>query len=433
MQTSLQGIAEKSALHRKHRFQNLMGLLTIGFLQQCWKLLNRKSAPGVDRVTYRQYGEDLKANIENLVDRLKRGSYRAKLVLRRFIPKPGGKTRPLGIPVTEDKLLQTAVTKILEAIYEPIFLACSFGYRPGVGPLDAIKDLSGQLQFRGHNYIVEADIRSYFDTIDHELLVEMLEKKIDDKPFIRLIRKWLRAGVLEDGEVVDPVAGSPQGGSISPTLANIYLHYVLDEWFEDVVKKHCRGMAYLCRYVDDFVCAFQFQDDAERFYEALGKRLTAFGLSIAEEKTRVIRFSRLHMEDKASFDFLGFEFRWGISRAGKVHLRKRTSRKNLRKSLKSLAEWCKKNRSLRMTDFFRKLNAKLRGYYNYFGVIGNYESLASFFYQGMRIIFKWLNRRSQRKSYNWCGFNELLKHFGIERPRITEKRKQVQLRLFNIA
>lgn len=430
MPTSLQRIAEKSALHKEHRFQNLMILLTAGFLHWCWRKLNKKSAPGVDRVTAWQYKENLEGNIAKLVESVKGGWYRAKLVLRRFISKGGGRLRPLGIPATSDKLLQRAVTMILEAIYESIFLTCSFGYRPHIGALDAIKELSYQLQFRGYNYVVEADIRSFFDNINHDLLMEMLSKKIDDKPFLRLIRKWLKAGILEEGKVINPVTGTPQGGIISPILANIYLHYVLDEWFEEVVKAHCRGEVYLCRYADDFVCLFQYEDDARRFYKALGLRLERYGLSLAEDKTRMIRFSRLHMEDKTWFEFLGFEFQWGTNRAGKPQVLKRTSKKKFRNSLKRFSEWCKSNRNMRMTELFYKLNAKLRGYYNYYGVRGNYDSLASFFYHAMNILFKWLNRRSQRKSYKWVGFAELLKHFRIAKPRITEKKRQIQYQLF---
>lgn len=431
MQTSLQRIAEKSALQKEYRFQNLMILLTAGFLHWCWKRLNKKSAPGVDRVTAWQYGENLEGNIAKLVESVKGGWYRAKLILRRFIPKPGGKLRPLGIPATSDKLLQTAVTMILEAIYEPIFLACSFGYRPHLGALDAIKELSYHLQFRGYNYIVEADIKGFFDNINHNLLMEMLSKKIDDKPFLRLIIKWLKAGVLEECKVINPVTGTPQGGIISPILANIYLHYVLDEWFEEVVKVHCRGEVYLCRYADDFVCTFQYEDDARRFYKALGLRLEKFGLSLAEEKTRIMRFSRLHMEDRTCFEFLGFEFRWGKNRAGIPQVLRRTSKKKYENSLKRFSEWCKSNRNMRMTELFYKLNSKLRGYYNYYGVRGNYDSMASFFYHAIRLLFKWLNRRSQRKSYTWTGFMELLKHFGIAKPRITEKKRQIQFLLFN--
>ena len=431
MPTSLRRIAEKSALHKEHRFQNLFILLTAGFLQWCWRKLNKKSAPGVDRVKAWQYEENLASNIAGLVESVKGGWYRAKLVLRRFIPKGGGKLRPLGIPATSDKLLQRAVAMILEAVYESVFLTCSFGYRPHIGALDAIKELSYQLQFRGHNYVVEADIRGYFDNINHDLLMEMLSEKIDDKPFLRLIRKWLKAGVLETGKVINPVTGTPQGGVISPIPANIYLHYVLDEWFEEVVKAHCRGKVYLCRYADDFVCLFQYEDDARRFYKALGLRLAKYGLSLAEDKTRMIRFSRLHMEDNTWFEFLGFEFRQGRNRAGRPQVLKRTSRKKYRNSIKRFSQWCKINRNMRMTELFNKLNAKLRGYYNYYGVRGNYDSLSSFFYHAMNLLFKWLNRRSQRKSYNWAGFAELLKHFRIAMPRITEKRWRPQYPLFN--
>jgi len=357
MLTSLQRIAGKSALHKEHRFQNLFILLTAGFLHQCWRKLCKKSAPGIDRVTARQYEENLEGNIAKLVESVKGRWYRAKLVLRRFIPKGGGKLRPLGIPATSDKLLQRAVTMILEAIFESVFLTCSFGYRPHIGALDAIKELSYQLWFRGYNYVVEADIKSFFDNINHDLLMVMLSKKIDDKPFLRLIRKWLKAGVLEAGKVINPVTGSPQGGVISPILANIYLHYVLDEWFEEVVKAHCRGKVYLCRYADDFVCLFQYEDDARRFYKALGLRLAKYGLSLAEDKTRMLRFSRLHMEDKTWFEFLGFEFRWGRNRVGKPQVLKRTSRKKYRNSLKRFSDWCKKNRNMRMTELFKKLNA----------------------------------------------------------------------------
>jgi len=253
MQTSLRGIAEKAALHKTYRFRNLFGLLNVGFLLWCWNFLNKKSASGIDRVTALQYSTDLKGNVTRLVERVKGLAYRAKLVLRRFIPKPDGKLRPLGIPATEDKLLQTGVSKILEAIYEQDFLPSSFGYRPGVGALDAVRDLSNHLQFRGYNFLVEADIKSFFDKIEHQKLLDMLSKRIDDKPFLGLIQKWLKAGILEENMVIHPITGTPQGGTASPILANIYLHYALDTWFEKVVKVHCHGVSYICRYADDCV------------------------------------------------------------------------------------------------------------------------------------------------------------------------------------
>ncbi|WP_207681267.1 group II intron reverse transcriptase/maturase [Desulfonema magnum] len=432
MPTSLRGMAEKSALRKEHRFQSLTNELTPEYLTWCRQQLNKKAAPGVDKITVREYGGNLPENIADLQSRLKRGGYRAKLILRRFIPKPGGKQRPLGLPATEDKVLQTGVAKMPEAIYEADFRECSFGYRPHVGPKDAVKGLCKSLQYGKFNYIVEADIRSFFDSTDHDILLEMLRKRIDDRKFPNLIRKWLKAGILEkDGKITDPVTGTPQGGIVSPILANIYLHYAPDEWFEDVVRSHCRGEVKLVRHADDFVCAFQHQDDAGRFYKVLGKRLGKFGLSLAEDKTCMFWFSRFKTKDNKRFDFLGFEYSWGHDRRQKPLVRLRTSRRKYRASLKNFSDWCRRNRHLKMTDLLRKLNAKLRGYYNYYGVIGNFESLSDFFWHAMKILFKWLSRRSQRKSYNWKGFNELLKFFGIERPRITEKRKQIQFSLFD--
>lgn len=424
MQTSLQGIAKKARERKQHRFQDLYRLLNEEFLHDCWRYIRKDAAYGVDQVSAKEYEENLEENIRQLVERLKRKSYRAKLVRRQYIPKGEGKVRPLGIPATEDKLLQVAVKRILEAIYEQDFLRCSYGYRPNVSALHAVDKLTVTLQFGPYNFIVEADIKGYFDNIDHEKLVGMLEERIDDRALIRLIKKWLKAGILDtDGKVIHPATGTPQGGIISPILANVYLHYVLDLWYHQVVKKHCRGEACLIRYADDFVCAIQYQEDAERFYRVLGKRLGKYGLEVAAEKTRVIPFRRDPPSGKSGFEFLGFEFYWGKDRGGRPHLKRRTSRKRLRASLNRFAAWCRENRNLRLMILFRRLNAKLRGYYNYYGVVGNYASLKQFFWQSMRILFKWLNRRSQRRSFNWQGFQELLKHFRVEQPRIVGRPK----------
>ena len=424
MHTSLRGIAKKAKEQKKHRFQDLYRLLNEEFLLDCWRYIRKDAAYGVDQVSAEEYEENLEENIRQLVERLKRKSYRAKLVRRQYIPKGEGKFRPLGIPATEDKLLQVGVKRILEAIYEQDFLRCSYGYRPNVSALHAVDKLTVKVQFGQYNFIVEADIKGYFDNIDHERLVEMLEERIDDRALIRLIKKWLKAGILDtDGKVIHPTTGTPQGGIVSPILANVYLHYVLDLWFHQVVKKHCRGEACLIRYADDFVCAFQYQEDAERFYRVLGKRLGKFGLEVAAEKTQVIPFHRDPPSGKTRFEFLGFEFYWGKDRGGRPHLKRRTSRKKLKASLNRFAAWCRENRNLRLMTLFRRLNAKLRGYFNYYGVVGNYASLNQFFWQAMRILFKWLNRRSQRRSFNWQGFQELLKHFRVEQPRIVGRPK----------
>jgi len=422
MPTSLQGIANKARRDKQPRFQNLAGMLTEGYFKYCWQYLRKDAASGVARVTAAEYGQHFTTNVRALIERLKSGGYRAKLVLRKWIPKGNGKFRPLGLPALEDKLLQIAVSLIMRAIYEADFLPCSYGYRPNIGARDAVKALRHELQFGRYGYVVEADIKGFFDNLDHRWMIRMVEHRIDDRRFLRLIKKWLKAGILEkDGKVLHPVTGTPQGGIVSPILANIYLHYALDLWFEKVVKQHCEGAAYLIRYADDFVCVFQYKRDAERFFRTLPKRLGKFNLELSPEKTRIVRFSRFDESKAGSFDFLGFEFRWGKSRKGKDIIKRRTSRKKFRQALANFTTWCREHRSVNIRKLFKTLNAKLRGYYNYYGVIGNSASLREFFYQAKRILKKWLNRRSQKRSYNWACFEALLKRHRIERSRITEK------------
>lgn len=426
MPTSLRGIAQKAASQSTHRFGNLYELINEELLRTCWRDINKNAAYGVDRVSAEEYAQHLDNNLRDLVERLKRQTYRAKLVRRHYIPKGDGRMRPLGIPAIEDKLVQLAVTRILEAIYEQDFLRCSYGYRPHVGALDAIRTLTIKLQFGRYKYVVEADIKGFFDNLDHDWLMKMLAERIADKALLRLIKKWLKAGVLDtDGQVIHPATGTPQGGIVSPILANVYLHYALDLWFEKVIKKRCQGEACLLRYADDFVCAFEEQEDAEAFYKALGDRLGKFMLELAAEKTWVIAFSR--HQPQTSFEFLGFEFRWGKDRCGKAHLKRRTARKKLTKTLANFTEWCKKNRHLRLRKLFERLNAKLRGYYNYYGVKGNLSSLEEFYNHIRNILMKWLNRRSQRRSVNWQGFKDILAHFKVPRPRITERTRTRQV------
>lgn len=427
MQTSLRAIAKKAEEKKRYRFQNLSVLLTEENLSDTWKLMNRKAAPGVDRIDARMYGGNLDGNLHSLVERLKAGSYRAKLVKRVYIPKTNGKLRPLGLPVTEDKLVQSGVTRILNAIYEADFLPCSYGYRPARGARDAVRDVDRTLAKGRFTCVVEADIKGFFDHIDHDWLIRMIELRVNDSRLVRLIKKWLRAGVLDtDGKVIHPLTGTPQGGVISPILANIYLHYALDLWFEKVVRRHCRGTAYLCRYADDFIAAFEYRKDAERFYRALHGRMAKFNLSLAPEKTRILDF---HRASKEGFDFLGFTFRWGKSRRGKPWLTRRTAPVKFRAALRAFTVWCEENRSLRLAHFMGLMGSKLRGYYNYYGVIGNSRSLQTFYYKLERSIFKWLNRRSQRRSFTWPEFKAMVKRYELPRPRITETR-ELQLSLF---
>ena len=423
--TTLQAIAKKASEQLGYRFRNLFGLLNEEMLRDSWQYIRKDAASGVDRVSAEEYEQNLEENIHQLVEDLKRKRYRAKNVLRRYIPKGDGKLRPLGIPATQDKLLQLCVKRILEAIFEQDFLRSSFGYRPGVSALDAVEKLTVKLQFGKYNYVVEADIKGFFDNINHDWLLKMLAERVDDKSFLWLIGKWLKAGVLDtDGKVLHPATGTPQGGIISPILANVYLHYALDLWFQKVVIPLCSGEACLIRFADDFVCAFEKEDDAKRFYEALGVRLGKFGLELSAEKTQIIPFSPKTSLGKTSFNFLGFEFRWGLDRLGKPHLNKRTARKNLRKSIQRFKLWIKENRHRRLPDLFKLLNAKLRGYFNYFGVFGNLASLTEFMYHVVRTLHRYLNQRSQRKSYNWVGFKQLMKEFGVVEPYIVSRPKR---------
>lgn len=420
MQPSLKGIAKRAKEDKNCKFRSLNREITHVLLNHCFEEMNRKSATGVDEVDYDEYKENLWTNIRSLLERIKNGSYHASLVRRHYIPKGNGKVRPLGIPITEDKLLQRAVRTILEAIYEQDFLPSSFGYRPGRSARDAVDELQRELNFGGFNWLVEADIKGFFDNINHEKLVDMLKRRIDDESFIRLIQKWLRAGVLDtDGKIIHPETGTPQGGVISPMLANIYMHHVLNEWFENVVVKHCKGKAYLCVYADDFVCAFEKEEDAKKFYNVLPKRLAKFDLEVAPEKTKLIKFSRKESATSETFDFLGFEFRWVQSRLKTTYFVKRsTSKKRFMRAIDTIDEWLKKNRSKPITVLFKELNRKLVGYYNYYGVPGNYDCLEKYFHIVTLRLRKWLCRRSQRISYTWQNFKNLLKAFYLAKPKI---------------
>jgi len=420
--TSLRGIANKAKADKHHRFRDLYRCLNAQLLMGCWSDLNKNAASGVDGVTAQMYAENLHANIEALVERLKSKRYQAKLVRRHYIPKEKDKQRPLGIPAVEDKLVQAACAKLMTAIYEQDFLESSYGYRPKRGAGDAVKDLTFDLQFGNYGYLVEADVQGFFDHLDHDMLLEMLSVRIDDRAFLGLIRKWLKAGILEPaGYVVHPDTGTPQGGIVSPVTANVYLHYVLDLWFEKVVKPRCDGEAMLCRYADDWVCAFRYRKDAEKFYRVLPKRLGKFNLKVAPEKTRLLRFSRFHPSMTRRITFLGFEFFWKEDRKGTPRVTRRTARKKLLGACGRIKEWIKLNRHVPVRDFFRRLNLRLRGHYNYYGVRGNSRLLYRFFDWAKHCAFKWLNRRGgKRSSYTWDRFVQVLDLIPIARPRITE-------------
>jgi len=424
-QTSLWGIAKTAKAKPKHRFRDLYRMLTPSLLWQAWDRLDKKSAIADDDLTIEEYEQNLLDNLANLAERLKTKRYKTKLIRRKYIPKDNGKLRPLGIPALEDKITQRAVAMILENIYEQDFLECSYGYRPKRSAKGAIRDLNFQLQYGVTGYIVEADIKGFFDNLDHDYLLKMLAVRIDDKALLHLIRKWLKAGILEpDGMVIHPDTGTPQGGIVSPILANVYLHYVLDTWFQQAVKPRLRGRAFIYRYADDWVCGFQYRDDAERFYRTMPKRLRKFNLEVEPSKTKILRFSRFHTSRKQDqiFAFLGFEFYWWHDQAGTARIKRRTARKKQLAKVQIIKDWIKKKRHLPKHDFFGTLKRKLVGHYNYYYVVGNSRAVWSFYSQVIEQTFKWLNRRSQRKSYNWETFRNVLSFMNVPVPRVTEKK-----------
>jgi group II intron reverse transcriptase/maturase len=317
------------------------------------------------------------------------------------------------------------VAQILTAIYEMDFLPCSYGYRPGLGPHNAVRALTDELHWGNHNFLVEADIRGFFDNIGQEWILKMLGERINDGAILGLIRKWLRAGILEeDGKVIHPQTGTPQGGVVSPILANVYLHYVLDLWFEHRVRKENQGCSRLFRFADDFVACFEYRHEAEAFEKALRSRLAKFGLQVAEEKTKTLRFGRNGGPHNGRFDFLGFEFYWEEDRKGRPTVKKRTARKKWRAAVNRMTEWIKTSRHKPVRELMKTLAAKLRGTWRYYGVIGNSQSLGQYYYATRRTVFRWLNRRSQRRSYTWKQFDRMTKRFGIPPPRIVEKLDQ---------
>jgi group II intron reverse transcriptase/maturase len=373
-------------------------------------------------VSFQDYEKNLEANLNDLVGRLKRKAYRARMVRRKYIPKGNGKLRPLGIPVLEDKLLQVAVTQILLAVFEMDFLPCSHGYRPGISAHDAIKTLTDELQFGGHQFVVEADIKGFFDNIRWDWLERMLERRIADGAFLNLIGKWLRAGIVgEDGQVIHPQTGTPQGGVVSPVLANIYLHYVLDLWFTRVVQPRQRGHSCMIRYADDFVACFEYRHEAESFEQELRTRLAKFGLEVAVDKTKTLRFGRNGGPYNGRFDFLGFEFCWELDRGGKPRVKRRTATKKHLAALQRIRDWVKEHRDQKLSQTMNTLRAKLTGTWNYYGLIGNSRRMELLYEGTSRAVYKWLNRRSQRRSLTWPGVNRLLERFHVPRPRIVEK------------
>jgi RNA-directed DNA polymerase len=424
--TRLSRIAELTRKYPEGAHTTLAHHIDIELLKEAYRRTRKDGAVGVDGQTAAHYASNLEANLADLLERFKSGRYRAPPVKRVHIPKGDGrKTRPIGIPTFEDKVLQRAVTMILEAAYEPLFIEGSYGFRPGRSAHNALEAIwKSTMAMRG-GWVIEADIVSFFDCLDHGHLREFLDKRVRDGVIRRAIGKWLNAGVLEAGQVFHPEAGSPQGGVVSPMLANIYLHEVLDTWFERDVKPRLQGRAQLIRYADDFVIVFERQGDAERVMEVLPKRFGKYGLELHPEKTRVVAFERPEPRDGVSsgglgtFNFLGLTHYWGQSRKGSPVVMRKTVKSRLARAIRGIHQWCRANRHLRIPEQQRTLTQKLRGHYGYYGITGNIRALNAVYRAVRRTWRYWLNRRGGKRRMTWPRFVAILNRHPLPTPRIV--------------
>ena len=431
--TKLQRIAQLAREAPKRAFMSLAHHIDVDLLLEAHRRTRKDGAPGVDGQTAAAYEETLEENLQSLVDRFKSGTYKAPPVRRVYIPKGSdpSKKRPIGVPTFEDKILQRAVAMVLEAVYEQDFLDCSYGFRPGRSAHQAIRTLWQGLMSMGGGWVLEADIQGFYDTLDPSQLRDFLDQRVRDGVIRRAVDKWLKAGVMEEGALSHPATGTPQGGVISPLLSNIYLHKVLDEWFETTVKPRLQGAAFLIRFADDFVLVFQQEMDARRVLEVLPKRFGKYSLRLHPDKTRLVRFEqpgrraepgRTHPhEEPRSFDFLGFTHYWEKSRRGKWMVKRKTASDRITRFLRKLNLWCQGNRHLPMALQHAQLLRKLRGHYGYYGITGNSRSLSSLHHWAKRIWRKWLSRRSRTSNLTWERFNLLLERYPLPNPRICHE------------
>lgn len=424
--TKLGRIAELARNAPTMAFTTLAHHIDVDWLREAHRRTRKDGAAGVDGKTAEDYAQKLDENLRSLLDRAKTGMYRAPPVRRVHIPKGDGtQTRPIGIPTFEDKVLQRAVAMVLEAVYEQDFYEGSYGFRPGRSAHDALNVLQNITVTMAGGWILEVDIKKFFDTLDHAHLREILSRRVRDGVLLRLIGKWLNAGVLEGLELSRPDVGTPQGGVISPLLANIYLHAVLDEWFVKDVVPRLKGRAHLVRFADDFVMVFAREDDARRVHEVLPKRFAKYGLALHPEKTRLLEFRRPDLskggEGPATFDLLGFTHHWGLSRKGKWIVKRRTAKDRLSRALRRATEWCRVHRHDPVRMQQRKLGKKLHGHYSYYGISLNFEAISKVFYEVKAIWRKWLSRRSNSGRLSWARMHELLERFPLPRPRIVHR------------
>lgn len=414
----LRRVAEKAKEHPEWAFTNLAHHIDLGLLREAFRRTRKDGAAGVDGVTSADYAQQLEDNLQSLLDRAKSGRYHAPAVRRTYIPKGDGRQRPLGIPAFEDKVLQRTVAMVLEAVYEQDFLSCSYGFRPGRSAHDAVQAVRDGVMAMGGGFVLEADIRDCFGTLSHEHLRAILGQRIRDGVLLRLIGKWLNAGVLEDGRISRPEAGTPQGGVISPLLANVYLHSVLDVWFAAVVKPRLRGRAFLVRYADDFVIVFERRDDAERVYVVLPQRFAKYGLTLHPEKTKLLAFERPPADRQAaSFDFLGFTHLWSRSLRGYWIVKCKTAAKRLSRALRAVAEWCRANRHRPVREQHEQLGRKVTGHCGYYGITGNSAALQLYRRGVLRIWRKWLMRRSNAARHPFSWWDRLCQRYPLPAAR----------------
>jgi group II intron reverse transcriptase/maturase len=427
MATKLDRIEEMSANNPKMVFTSIYHLIDEELLRECHEEMDGDKATGVDNVTKAEYEADLDDNLKELVGRLKRKSYKPQPARRVYIPKAQGKTRPIGMAAYEDKLVQAALAKTLMAVYEPKLHSSIYGYRPGRNQHGALIVLARLVEGGRTSYVVEADVKGFFNNMDHGRIIESIRFRIADPNILWLINKLLTAGVVEDGKWQPTTEGTEQGNLASPVIANIYMNYTLALWFELKLKPTLKGDSGLVIYADDFVATFQYKEDARRFLEEVRKRFAVCGLELEPDKTRLLEFGRFAAENRKkrgvgkpdTFDFLGFTHYCSTShKTGKFRMKRRTARKKYCAKLKAMNEWLKRNRHLRLKDLLGMLNSKLRGHYQYYGMTDNSICIGNFFHETKKLLFKWLNRRSQMKSYKWEEFDQLLEIFPLAMPRV---------------
>jgi RNA-directed DNA polymerase len=426
MRTKLPFLTLRARENPKCKFTSLAHLLTEDFLKGCFWELKRDKASGIDGVSVEEYEAKLEENIKDLVAKLKAKRYRPQPVRRVYIPKSNGGKRGLGIPAVEDKIVQMGIKKILEAIFEVDFLDVSFGFRPNRSCHDVLGVLDKTIMTKPVNYVVDMDIEKFFDTIDHKWLMECLRQRVKDPSILQLTVRFLKAGIIEEGKFIETDKGTPQGGVLSPLLANIYLHYILDLWFERRIKRKFKGFSRLLRYADDFIVCFQSGSEARRFGEMLKQRLDKFRLKIAEDKSRIIEFGRYIWQkaqqqgkEVATFDFLGFTHYCDKTRKGGFKLGRKTARKKFVQKTKELNQWLKNVRNVvELKEWWKVLRLKLLGHYRYYGISGNMPSLKVYYMKTLRLAHKWINRRSQKKSYNWQQFLKFVKYNPLPLPKI---------------